>query len=112
MLYDDRNIRLDQARVVGAVRDRFGVLELVEADMSSPACGYRQVVGSDGLAIGEEDRDLDVRLFRGSVQDADCLVALELGFGPMAPAGDVALCDRPRSEEHTSELQSRGLLVC
>src|SRR5690625_27384 len=32
MLYDDRNIRLDQARVVGAVRDRLGVLELVEAD--------------------------------------------------------------------------------
>src|SRR5690625_3004187 len=108
MLYDDRNIRLDQARVVGAVRDRFGVLEQVEAGMSSPACGDCQVVASEGLAIDEEDRDLDVRLFRGNGQGADSLVAHELGFGRMAPAGDVALCDRPAP---ASDRLVHGLLL-
>src|SRR5437870_8166510 len=54
-------------------------------------------------------------LFGIDVEAADLLMAKEKGYDVVIahhPTGGSATLDFPRSEEHTSELQSRGHLVC
>src|SRR5690625_6314385 len=82
----------------------------------SPACA------PGSLAIVERVRS-SVSWKSSAVYDGAGLAPAELGglFAPMIPRTTipvvtrdvrVARVDRTRSEEHTSELQSRGQLVC
>src|SRR2546422_8401270 len=53
-------------------------------------------------------------LFRSQLVHRDRVVAFEspIEVIPFKQAGDRVACGEPRSEEHTSELQSRLHLVC
>src|SRR5215212_10024585 len=51
VLYDDRHIRLDHARVVGLARDGLGVVKVVETDVNGAPCGHGDAVGPDRLAV-------------------------------------------------------------
>src|SRR5690349_22600437 len=61
--------------------------------------------------LGELQRAAD-RLARVGDDDVDAAVGREEGGGQRGAGGAVAEIDRIRSEEHTSELQSRRDLVC
>src|SRR5690606_27533550 len=86
---------LDDAGVGRLFGDRLGVAELVEAEVQRPPCGHRHAVGADGLAIGIEDRDLDVRIAVRGVEEAGDLVTGHLRLRAMAPARDITFGDGP-----------------
>src|SRR5437660_6093644 len=56
--------------------------------------------------------DRAVRAGRSQLHETDLLVDLVVVFGDEARIGVEGLRTVDRSEEHTSELQSRGHLVC
>src|SRR5258707_4166882 len=66
-----------------------------------------QANGADGVALGSLGSELTVV---GKVVPKQQGAGPPLGAGPTAQRGDAATCCR--SEEHTSELQSRQYLVC
>ena len=95
VLHDDRDVRLDQARVVGRERHRLGVLEVVEPQVERPPGRHRRAVRPGGLPVLEEERDLDVRVLVGDVEQARGLVAQHRRLGAVAVIRDPALGDRP-----------------
>src|SRR5215212_5024653 len=90
MLHDCGHVLLNHARIVGIYGYRFRVLEVIKPHVLRASGWYGDLVRSCGLTIREEDRDLHLGLFVRSVEQASCLVAGELWFGTVAPAGDVA----------------------
>src|SRR5690606_35240175 len=86
---------LDDARVRRVFRDRLRVAELVEAEVQRPPRGHGHAVGAHGLAVGIEDRDLDVCVAVRGVEEAGDLVTGHLRLRAVAPAGDVSFGDGP-----------------
>src|SRR2546425_6064538 len=72
---------------------------------------YTTLFRSHPLGLLLEARVLDEREGEGQRQHADRDVDVE-DPGPPEGIGDVPAQRRPRSEEHTSELQSLAYLVC
>src|SRR3712207_8819316 len=93
---------------MGSVGDRTsGVLTGTRLDHSSPVPLYHQA------ARVLEEAIEDGRLPRGSKLDNELDLAERLGISrPTMRAALKQLVDKGRSEEHTSELQSRQYLVC
>src|SRR5581483_10990711 len=67
----------------------------VEAQVLRAPRRHRDLVRAAGLAVGEVDGDLHVRVGVAGVEQAGRLVALELGRRPVARRWNVALGDRP-----------------
>src|SRR6185437_4239227 len=84
-------------------RNRLGIGELVEPDVSGAARRYRYRVRPRGVTIGEIDGDLDVSFSGPRVEQADGLVAPEDILRSMAPGGDVPFGDRPVSASNHVE---------
>src|SRR6266508_5984342 len=98
-----------------------------EGDAGPGDLGGRERGDLDRLRIGSEasahhvslERDHDDRGLQARIEPDD-LAGLNVQAGLLQRLADGALCDRlvdlqeaaGRSEEHTSELQSRGHLVC
>src|SRR5690625_6365638 len=76
------------------------VLALVETGIGVRCLGQRDVLGHHEAGLGAAFDDHVAQL-----------VGIALGVGLTGPHR-LALLEEARSEEHTSELQSRGHLVC
>src|SRR5947207_1300397 len=101
VLHDDGNVALEYARVVGTVRDRLRIVEVVESKMLGAARRHGHAVRTGRLAIAEVDGDDDVGVGVVRVEDARRLVAEKLRLTSVAPFGDVPLGDGPaRPSDH------------
>src|SRR5690349_12469505 len=80
VLHDDGDVALEDARVVGALRDRLRIAEVVEAKMFGAARADGHAVRPGRLAVAEVDGDGDVRVGVVRIEDARRLVAEELGL--------------------------------
>lgn len=78
MLHHNGDIRFDQACIVSVVRNRFGILQLVEAEMLRPFRRNRHGIGTDGLTIRKVDCDLHVCVLFRRIQQAGGLMAGKL----------------------------------
>jgi hypothetical protein len=95
MLYHDRHIRLDHARIVRINRDGTRIVEIVEALMFGASGSHGDAVGTDGLAVREKNRDFYMRILVRRIEEAHRLVTRELWLRPMTPAWDIAFGDGP-----------------
>src|SRR5205085_11985450 len=113
VLHDDGNVTLEDARVVGALRDRFRIAEVVEAEVFGAARADGHAVGAGRLAIAIKNSDGNVCIFVVRVEDARGLVAQELGLRSVAPRRDIPLGNGPpRATDHRTrwvQVTSRGV---
>src|SRR5207253_1495678 len=95
VLDDDWHVRLEYRGIVGITRDRFRVVEIIEAQVQCAPGGDSDAIGTDRLAVGEENRNGDVSVMIGGVEDACSFVGNQLAVGISAFRGNIALGDRP-----------------
>ena len=96
MLDHDRYVGFDDAGKIGSQGNFFRISQIVKPDVLCPARGHRNRVRPGRFAIREEDGNHDVSVLIRGVEQADRLMAGEFGFGTVAPAGNIALRDRPK----------------
>src|SRR5579862_4402421 len=70
MLHDNRNVRLEDRRIIGVARNRRGIFEVVEAKMQRAPRRHGDAIRSDRLAIGKKYRDAHMRVVIGRIQYA------------------------------------------
>src|SRR2546422_11494199 len=87
---------------------------LIPRDCHDPQAGHRQPVRRASSSIGIEDSEAVLRAIRLTPPDQPIDLILHTPGGLVLAAEQIAkaLVERKRSEEHTSELQSRLHLVC
>src|SRR3954462_1345961 len=77
VLDHDGNVGSDDARVIRTAGDGFRVAQVVEAQVQRAARRHDQAIGTGRLAVGEIERDANLRLGVARVEDAGGLVAFE-----------------------------------
>src|SRR5262249_20339323 len=87
VLHDDRYVPFQYRRIVGIARDRRGLAQIVETKMQWAARADRHAVRADGLPVGEENGDLDMRLAVRRIEDACGLVRDQSAVGKRAFGG-------------------------
>ena len=64
----------DDRRIIGVERHRFGIAQIVEPQVQRPARRNADAIGAHRLAIGEVQRDRDLRVLVARIEDAGGLV--------------------------------------
>src|SRR5262249_52690548 len=81
--------------VVRVARHRLRILQIVEPQMQGPPCCNAHPIRADGLAIGEIERDCDLGVPIGDIQEARRFVRQQRAVLARALARNITLRDRP-----------------
>ena len=69
--------------------------KMVEAQMQGAACRHRDPVGTDRIAVGEENSERDMRVAAAGIEKASGLVRNEGAVGKRTSRRDMTFGDRP-----------------
>jgi hypothetical protein len=109
MLHDDRHVRFDDTGKIRVDGYRFWIPQIIKPNVPRPARRDHDAIRPARLTIGKINRDFDLSVVVGGVQDANGFMTGELGRRAMAVRRNVtfrngpALCpDRFHSNEAIS----------
>src|SRR5690606_15752839 len=97
VLHDDRLVGLDDAGEVRVRGHGLRRVQVVEAQVQRAARRHRYAVWPHGFAVGEVERDLDLRVAVAGIEHAGRLVAGQLPRAARAGGRDVAFRDDPQA---------------
>lgn len=84
MLNNNRNVRLDDTRIIDSVGDRFGIGQIIKPKMLCTIRRHGHAIRTYRSFIREVDRYLHMGILIGYVEEASRLVADHLRFGSVA----------------------------
>jgi hypothetical protein len=102
MLRHDGDIGTNYAGVINTAGDDFRIAEVIEAHVLCALRRHSDAIRSDRVAIRVVDRDLDVGVLIGSVEDANRFVTGHLRLRPMAFGRNIAFRDDPLRDSNRS----------
>lgn len=95
MLYNDWNISLDHAGIIGSSGNWFGIAEIVKTQMLCPVCRHGDVVRPHRVFVREIDGYLHMGILVRNVEQASRLVAGHFRVGSLTRGGNVAFGNCP-----------------
>jgi hypothetical protein len=81
VLHYNRNVRLEDRRIIGVARHRRWIFEIVEAQMQRAPRPDCNPIRSDGLAVGKKHRNANVRIVVSGIQYAGGFVRNQSAVG-------------------------------
>jgi hypothetical protein len=81
VLYDDRNVGLEDRGIVGIARNRLRIIQIVEAQMQRVLASDGDAIRADRLPVGEKNSNGHMRVTLAGVENAGGLVRDQVAIG-------------------------------